>query len=87
MGRRIRIVNVKGLTRRDQRSGIWKDPSVCDMPKSIVNVSSPSSLDGGMGQISHGTAKAGIGADSRKLSRPNGAVMYLILQVGESNVL
>ncbi|KAJ5560201.1 hypothetical protein N7513_002600 [Penicillium frequentans] len=38
----------------------WMDPSVRDMPKCIVNVSSTSGLHGAMGQINYATAKAGI---------------------------
>ncbi|KAJ5557006.1 hypothetical protein N7494_000921 [Penicillium frequentans] len=38
----------------------WMDPSVRDMPKCIINVSSTSGLHGAMGQINYATAKAGI---------------------------
>ncbi|KAJ6002963.1 hypothetical protein N7451_005510 [Penicillium sp. IBT 35674x] len=38
----------------------WMDPSVRDMPKCVINVSSTSGLHGAMGQINYATAKAGI---------------------------
>lgn len=41
-------------------SAHWMSPSVAEMPKTVINVSSTSGLHGQMGQINYATAKAGI---------------------------
>ncbi|KAJ5455155.1 hypothetical protein N7475_010276 [Penicillium sp. IBT 31633x] len=41
-------------------SAHWMDPSLVEMPKTVINVSSTSGLHGQMGQINYATAKAGI---------------------------